>query len=71
MNYNAAMRKETVTPNEDGSYTVKGGGWFWCRIKRTSLGLSVLEMAPGMAAKKASRLFVSQAKKTVEKHFPA
>lgn len=66
MNYNAPMRKETVTVNADGSYTVKGGGWFWVRIK----GGAVLEMAPGMAEKKASRLFVSQAKLTIEKHYP-
>lgn len=70
MNYNAAMRKECVTVNADGSYTVKGGGWFWCRIKRTPQGLAVLEMAPGMAEKTASRLFLTQAKATIEKHFP-
>jgi hypothetical protein len=71
MQFNKAMRKETVTENEDGSYTVKGGGWFWCRIKRSERGLDVLEMAPGMQAKKASRLFLTEAKLTIEKHFPA
>lgn len=71
MQYNKAMRKDTVTVNEDGSYTVKGGGWFWATIKRTDVGLSVTETAPGMMAKKAARLFISEAKLTVEKHFPA
>lgn len=71
MKYNVAMRKECVTANADGTYTVKGGGWFWCRIKRTPQGLAVIETAPGMMAKKAARLFVSEAKLTVEKHFPA
>jgi hypothetical protein len=68
MNYNAAMRKECVTVNADGSYTVKGGGWFWCRIgadKKT-----ILEYAPGMTGKKSLRLFLSNAKLTIEKHFP-
>jgi len=69
MKFNRAMRKDCVTVNEDGSWTVKGGGWFWCRITRTVLGLSVVETAPGMMAKKAARLFVSEAKLTVEKHF--
>jgi hypothetical protein len=72
------MRKETVTVNADGSYTVKGSGWFWVRLKRAEMQLeggnfhvlSVLEMAPGMLEKKASKLFISQAKLTIQKHFP-
>ena len=71
MKFNTAMRKEAVTVNEDGSYTVKGGGWFWATIKRTEQGLAVIKTAPGMQAKKAARLFISEAKLTVEKHFPA
>lgn len=71
MKFDTAMRKETVTVQADGTFKVKGGGWFWCRIRRTSLGLAVVETAPGMMAKKAARLFLSQAKKTIEKHFPA
>jgi hypothetical protein len=70
MNYNAAMRKECVTVNADGSYTVKGGGWFWCKVQRTSLGLGIVEMAPGMLEKKAARLFLKEALLTIEKHFP-
>jgi hypothetical protein len=66
MNYNAPMRKDLVTVNADGSYTVKGGGWFWCRIDAKG---NVLEMAPGMAEKKAARLFISQAKLTIKTHF--
>lgn len=69
MNYNAPMRKDCVTVNSDGTYTVKGGGWFWCRIGWTPQGLSVFEMAPGMAEKKAARLFISQAKLTIKTHF--
>ncbi len=68
MQFNKAMRKETVTKNEDGSYTVKGGGWFWVRLSAS--GQSVLETPQGMMAKKASRLFIDQAKLTIEKHFP-
>ena len=64
------MHKGTVTVNADGSYTVKGGRWFWCRVKRSERGIDVLEMAPGMLEKTASRLFISQAKLTIEKHFP-
>lgn len=68
MNYNGSMRKETLSTNDDGTFTVKGGGWFWVRIKRTDLGLSVIESAPGMMAKKSARLFVAKAKRTVEKY---
>jgi hypothetical protein len=71
MKYGQSMRRECVTVNADGTYTVKGGGWFWCRIKRTEQGLAVVETAPGMREKKACRLFLSEAKITVEKHFPA
>jgi len=71
MKYNVPMRKETVTINADETYTVKGGGWFWCKIQRTSLGLAIVEMAPGMLEKKAARLFLSEAKLTIAKHFPA
>jgi hypothetical protein len=67
MKFNVAMRKECVTVNADGSYTVKGGGWFWVRMDRKG---NVLEMAPNMAAKKAARLFISQAKLTIQKHYP-
>lgn len=70
MKYNVPMHKGTVTVNADGSYTVKGGRWFWCRVKRSERGIDVLEMAPGMLEKTASRLFISQAKLTIEKHFP-
>lgn len=35
------------------------------------LGLAVIKTAPGMREKKAARLFISEAKLTVEKHFPA
>jgi hypothetical protein len=69
MNFNGAMGKETVTVQDDGSFMVKGGGWFWCEIKRTDLGLSVVNTAPGMMQKKAARLFIQQAKRTIEKHY--
>jgi len=68
MKFNVPMRKETVTVNADGSYTVQGGGWFWCRIgadKKT-----ILEYAPGMSGKKSLNLFLAEAKLTIEKHFP-
>jgi hypothetical protein len=39
------MRKETVTLEKDGTYIVKGSGWFWCRIKRTPQGLDMIEAA--------------------------
>jgi len=68
MKFNVPMRKEAVTVNADGTYTVKGGGWFWCKLDRKG---NVLEMADGMSAKKAARLFISQAKLTIEKHFQA
>lgn len=71
MKFNKAMRKECVTVNEDGTYTVKGGGWFWATIKRTPQGLACIKTAPGMQAKKAARLFITEAKITVEKHFSA
>lgn len=71
MQFNKAMRKECVTDHGDGTYTVKGGGWFWATIKRTPQGLACVKTAPGMREKKASRLFISEAKLTVEKHFPA
>ena len=58
------MRREAVTTNADGTFTVKGGGWFWVRMDFKG---NVLEMAPGMSEKKAARLFVSQAKLTVAK----
>jgi len=69
MNFNGAMRKDAVTVNADGTYTVKGGGWFWVRIQRTDSGLSVIETPQGMMAKPAARLFVTRAKRTVERHF--
>jgi len=67
MQYNVALRKDCVTIQEDGTYLVKGGGWFWCKLDRKG---NVLEMAPNMAAKKAARLFISQAKLTIQKHYP-
>jgi len=66
MKFNVPMRKETVTVNADGTYTVKGGGWFWVKLSSTG---TVLEMAQGMLEKKASKLFITQAKLTIEKHF--
>ena len=63
------MRKDCVTVNSDGTYTVKGGGWFWCKIKKTPQGLAIIESAPEMEQKKASRLFRQEAKATIEKHF--
>lgn len=65
------MRKEAVTLNADGTYLVKGGGWFWVRLQRSERGIDVLEMAPGMLEKKAAKLFVSQAKLTIKKYHAA
>lgn len=71
MKFNVPMRKDCVTVNADGTYTVKGGGWFWCRIQRTQFGqLSIAEMAPGMWGKKAAILFLKEALLTIEKHYP-
>ena len=66
MKFNVPMRKETVTVNLDGTYLVKGSGWFWVRMDPKG---NILEMADGMSAKKAARLFITQAKLTIEKHF--
>jgi len=71
MKFNKAMRKECVTVNEDGTYTVKGGGWFWAKFRRSAHGVALLEMAPRMTDKPAHRLFVKEAKLTIEKHFPS
>lgn len=68
MKFGNAMRKETVTVNEDGTYTVKGGGWFWAKFSADQR--NILETAPGMQAKKASRLFLQEARATLTKHFP-
>jgi len=61
------MAKGCVTENVDGTYTVKGGGWFWVRLTKNC---TVLATAPGMMEKKAARLFISQAKLTIQKHYP-
>jgi len=68
MKFEKAMRKECVTANGDGTYTVKGAGWFWATISAD--GKRVLKSAVGMAEKKAARLFFREAKLTVQKHFP-
>ena len=67
MKFGTAMRKDTITVNADESFTVKGGGWFWVRVSAN--GRDILEQAPGMAQKKAARLFCQEAKLTVQKHF--
>jgi hypothetical protein len=71
MKFGSAMRPECVTVNPDGTYTVKGGGWFWVRFRLLKSGaLFAEEMAPGMMQKKAAREFLQSARATVEKYFP-
>mgnify|MGYP001443568734 FL=1 len=67
MDFSTALRKDCVTVNVDGTYTVKGSGWFWVRIGKD--GVSVLELAPDMLEKTSARLFITKAKRTVQKHF--
>jgi hypothetical protein len=53
-----------MTVNADGTYTIKGSGWYWCRIGQDKK--TILEYAPGMAGQKSLRLFLSNAKLTIE-----
>lgn len=58
------MRPEAITRNEDGTATVRGGGWFWATFG-SDWGL--LAMAPGMERKPAHRGFLRDARATLER----
>ena len=61
--YDALIRRDAFTKNEDGTIFLKGGGWFWIRFNAQG---AIIDKAPGMDAKPAARLFIRQAKESLK-----